>query len=365
MRLVVGAGGEIGLVGRDQRQAEAVCEVDQRRLDNHLGFEPVALQFDIEPIAESRWPTARCAPRRGRPCDGSSGRSIAPLGPPVSAIRPSAPIRASNGMCASSPSFGSSQREETSRISVSVAGLGLGEEHDRRAGDAELGEARGGGGRIAEIDRDLRADDRLHADLGELFRKLQRAEQVVGVGDRQRRHGVGLGELCERLDRERALAQREGAVEVKVHETDGFENRRIPCRIVASAGPGVEGRSLWMSGTAPPPLQGWSSASRAAVRTSHTFMRANKLKGLGPPLRLRVREGASPARKVGHASVEGRQSLPKRSVRAQCRRSRGEYATDAAAPNAGVPSTGASGFGWMGRSGPAGRLRWTSGSFSF
>ncbi len=110
---------------------------------------------------------------------------------------------------------------------VFVAGLGLGEEHDRRAGEAKLGEARGGGRRVAEVDRDLRADDRLDARLRELFRKLQRAEQVVGVGDRERRHGVGLGELGERLDGQRALAQRVGAVDVEVDETDGFENRRI------------------------------------------------------------------------------------------------------------------------------------------
>jgi hypothetical protein len=42
--------------------------------------------------------------------------------------------------------------------------------------------------RVAEVDGDLRADDRLHPGLRQLFRKLQRAEQVIGVGDRQRRH---------------------------------------------------------------------------------------------------------------------------------------------------------------------------------
>ncbi len=52
MRLVVGAGGEIGLVGRDQRQAVPVGEVDQRRLDRGLGFDPVALELDIEAPVE-------------------------------------------------------------------------------------------------------------------------------------------------------------------------------------------------------------------------------------------------------------------------------------------------------------------------
>ena len=59
--------------------------------------------------------------------------------------------------------------------------------------DAEFGKARGGGRRVAEVHRDLRADNRLDAGLRQLFRKLQCAEQVVGVGDRERRHGVGLG----------------------------------------------------------------------------------------------------------------------------------------------------------------------------
>ena len=53
MRLVVAAGGEIGFVGRDQRQTVPVGEVDQRRFGRGLGFGPVALQFDIETPVES------------------------------------------------------------------------------------------------------------------------------------------------------------------------------------------------------------------------------------------------------------------------------------------------------------------------
>ena len=61
MRLVIVGGGEIGLVGRDQRQALGVGEVDQRRLDAALGLDAVALQLDIEPVAEQRSPAARSA----------------------------------------------------------------------------------------------------------------------------------------------------------------------------------------------------------------------------------------------------------------------------------------------------------------
>ena len=52
MRLVVGGVGEIGLVGRDQRNPEPVGETDERRLDRPLAVEPVALDLDIEPRAE-------------------------------------------------------------------------------------------------------------------------------------------------------------------------------------------------------------------------------------------------------------------------------------------------------------------------
>ncbi len=103
-----------------------------------------------------------------------------------------------------------------------VAGLVLRQENDRRARIVALDAAPERGRGVSEIDRHLRADDRLHAAFGEFFGKFERAEQVVGVGDRQRRHGVGLGELGQRLDGQRPLAQRIGAVHVQMHEADGL-----------------------------------------------------------------------------------------------------------------------------------------------
>ncbi len=52
MGLVVVGGGEIGLVGRDQRQPALIGQVNQRALDQAFGSHAVALQFDIEPVAE-------------------------------------------------------------------------------------------------------------------------------------------------------------------------------------------------------------------------------------------------------------------------------------------------------------------------
>ena len=118
VRLVVRAGCEIGLVGRHKRQADPVGKVDQRRLGGDLGVAPVALQFDVEPVPEGCGEALEARLARGRACERRAPGRSAPAGPPVSAMRPSAPRSASNGICASSPSVGSSQTEETSRISV-------------------------------------------------------------------------------------------------------------------------------------------------------------------------------------------------------------------------------------------------------
>ena len=63
-----------------------------------------------------------------------------------------------------------------------IAGFVLGDERDRGAAQRQLGPA-GDLPRVGEIDRQLDADDRLHAGLGQFFRKFERAEQVVEVGD--------------------------------------------------------------------------------------------------------------------------------------------------------------------------------------
>ncbi len=52
MRLVVLARGEVRLVGCHKRQPAGIGQIDQSRLDDALGCHTVALQFDIEPVAE-------------------------------------------------------------------------------------------------------------------------------------------------------------------------------------------------------------------------------------------------------------------------------------------------------------------------
>ena len=67
-------------------------------------------------------------------------------------------------------------------------------------------------GRIAEIDRQLHADDRLDALFGDLFGKFQRAEEVIGVGDREGRLLVRPGELDASFAIVRAPSRSEKAV---------------------------------------------------------------------------------------------------------------------------------------------------------
>ena len=71
---------------------------------------------------------------------------------------------------------------------------------------------------VAEIDRERAADDRLDAAARELVGKLERAEHVVGVGQREGRLAVGFRKLREPRDRQRAFEQRIGRVHVQVHE---------------------------------------------------------------------------------------------------------------------------------------------------
>ena len=91
---------------------------------------------------------------------------------------------------------------------------------------------------VAEIDRQRAADDRLNASRRHFLGEFERAEHVVGVGERQRRLAVGLCQFGQPRDRERALQQRIGRVHVQVHEAwiSHQSQARIPQ--AGSCGPG-------------------------------------------------------------------------------------------------------------------------------
>ena len=72
-----------------------------------------------------------------------------------------------------------------------------------------------------EIDIQRHADNGLDAGVRELVGELQRAEQIAGVGEAERRQLVRRGELGQRRDRQRALEQGIGRVDLEVHEFRG------------------------------------------------------------------------------------------------------------------------------------------------
>ncbi len=226
MRFMVRRPGKIGLVGRRQRQAETICERDKLGLDQALAVEPMALDLDIEPGPESLGEALEAAFRQvaERPSQRPVDRPAGPAGQRDQAL---GVFQRGEGKMRVVALLGIEPQSRDEAHEIAVAGLALRQEDDWGARIVPLDATPEGRGGIGEIDRHLRADDRLDAALGELLRKFERAEQIVGVGDRERRHGVGLGELGQRLDGQRALAQRIGAVHVQMHEADGVENRRI------------------------------------------------------------------------------------------------------------------------------------------
>ena len=82
VRLVVLAGREIRLVGGDQRDALGVGHVEQHRLGEAFALDAVALQLDVEPVAEQRRQrvAARGRQRAVAGNDGSVQRPARPAG---------------------------------------------------------------------------------------------------------------------------------------------------------------------------------------------------------------------------------------------------------------------------------------------
>ena len=116
VRLVIVGGGEIGLVGGDQRQARAHRRdrsAPARRGARSPG-RGAAIRHRAGRRTAARAASAALRASSGRP--SASARSIGPAGPPVSAIRPSDSASAAKSTCGSSPSVGSSQTREASRI---------------------------------------------------------------------------------------------------------------------------------------------------------------------------------------------------------------------------------------------------------
>ena len=218
---VILARGKERLVGGDERNAARIGEFDQRRLGSTLARRAVALQFKIKPIAEQplKGLTARLRKRvlAARECriertawstregDQACGLVIKPIESDVRAL-----LRLD---------FEIGPRAEPHQAAVAL--LPRGEQHDAR----EIFAGRRRPCRtatlllVAKINRERAADDRLYAAGGQFFGKLERTEHIVGVGQRQRRLPVLFCKLGEPRDRQRALKQRIGRMDVQMDET--------------------------------------------------------------------------------------------------------------------------------------------------
>ncbi len=300
--IIIGAG-EIRLVGRDQRQPLGIGQIDQSRLDASFGVDAMTLQLDIEPVAEQlRQPLAALRGEigmverqrlRDRPVRTTGQRDHA-LGLALEPIKLDV-RRLIDRRFQKRPRIELHQAE--------IAGFARRQQHDPRRRRRQRGA--GIGIDVAEIDREFAADDRLDAITRELFGKLQRAEHIVGVGQRQRRLVIRLGKLGQLLDLDRAFQQRIGRMDMQVNET----GRRHDAATIRQAG--TKTRSGHQR--APRGATQW----RGAPRLGTWMVRRRRGRCLAFPQPL-------PARSKRASSVGGQARMPRTGpVPQRCTRSQG------------------------------------------
>ena len=158
-------------------------------------------------------------------------------------MRPSLAAQgAANGICGSSPSVGSSHKRRGEAHQIAVAGFALRQEHDRSSrvvpfDGAQQARAAASAKSIVVLARPMIGWTPALASFSENSRAPNRllVSAIASAG-----MASAGGELGERLDCQRSLAERISAVHMQMHEADGLENSRGPWIIVASAREGVE-----------------------------------------------------------------------------------------------------------------------------
>ncbi len=156
---------------------------------------------------------------------------MGPSGPPVSAIRPSRMLgqRPSAVVCAVSTSAASRCARRDELHEVGVADLVHGQQRDVAVAGLAHGRhaarcrARCGGPR----NRSCRVTPTIGwmPVVRQLVGELQRAVEVVGVGQPHRREAVRGGELGQLADGQRAFQQRIGRMHLEVHEARACRSR--------------------------------------------------------------------------------------------------------------------------------------------
>ena len=239
VRFVVTGRTEITFIGRHQRDALGVGEVDELRLGFDLALFAVPLQLDIEPVAEQgfeqfqarqgqlRLTVFQCPIDRPVRTAGEGDQTVAMLFQ-IGALD----VRRFDA-------GGAQMRPRRELHQVGVAGIvhGVEREHSVAVRMSGLHAALAQNvvlARFGKIDGQRHTGDRLHASACQLVGKFQRAEHVVGVGEAERRHAGRGRELGELGDRQRAFEQRIGRVHLEVHELRRRGDGRGACGIGCS-----------------------------------------------------------------------------------------------------------------------------------
>ena len=209
---------EIAFVRRHQWHAEPIGQRDQSGFRLAFRSHAMALQLDIEPVAEHRLQLLDQCGGLGalsahqRLVDGASR-------PPRQADQ----ARAVGGkIVPRDMMFGIVGRFEIGPArqfhQVAVALFVFGQEGQRRNAPQARRRFQSALFWRHEIGLQGTADDRLDALLRHGIGKFQRAEKIAGVGDRHRRHQRIPGQLRQRLDLQRPLRQRIGRVVAQMDE---------------------------------------------------------------------------------------------------------------------------------------------------
>ena len=215
MRLMHVGGGEVAVVGRDERHAARVGQRNQSGLDRRLVGEAVAMQL-----------LHRASRERFRQ------RIQQPLGFRLLPLGQQAADRAGGATGQQQQAGGVSRRCAQTAIAASGSGRCRGtpsttDVADWRARWRPVPAARSGRRQAAlsaSGQRDLAADDRLDALAGAVLGEFERAEQIAGVGDRGGRHVPGLRQgrrSCQGRSRPRSASRRSGC--------GGGRNQRAAC----------------------------------------------------------------------------------------------------------------------------------------
>ena len=226
MRLVHLGFGEIDVIRGDQRQAHLIGHLDKAALRRGLGLgQPpalagMALQFHVKPVAETgRQPLHQRARLRTLPLLQEPPHR--PLGPARQADQPGGvTLQLLQRHLIKLPRLVQIQAG-IQLHQVHVTRLGLRQQHHRR-GHPQLFP------RLGRIMRngDLAPHDRLQPGILGQNRKLQRAEHVVRIGHRYRRHLCRRTKLDQFLNRYRAFQQRMFGMDTQMDESGNVRHGR-------------------------------------------------------------------------------------------------------------------------------------------